>query len=54
MREKLPCACCRQDKKKVDQEPGGRTYLDMSTGETVVLAGKNFPQLLSFTKQFCF
>lgn len=33
MRERQHCACCRQDKRKPDLEPGGETYLDMSTGE---------------------
>lgn len=29
----MHCVCCKQDKRKADQEPGGGTYLDMCTGE---------------------
>lgn len=33
MRERLHYVCCRQDKRKAGQEPGGGTCLDTSTGE---------------------
>lgn len=33
MRERRLCVCCRQDRRKAGQEPGGGTYLDTSIGE---------------------
>lgn len=35
VRGRQRCVCCRQGRKKADQEPGGGTYLDMSTGEGI-------------------